>query len=63
MMTETRDYLMGLDFEPVNIRLPCRKFKAWLVLTDELRFHSTIWPNWWRRFWYWALLGWHWERE
>jgi len=19
-------------------------------------------PNWWRRFWYWALLGWKWER-
>ena len=29
--------------------------------TNFLIYFSTPRPNWFRRFWYWALLGWKWE--
>ena len=60
MMVETSDYLVDKN---VHIWPTMPKYKARLVLTPDFQIHSTIWPNWWRRFWYWALLGWHWERE
>jgi hypothetical protein len=42
------------DYPPVRGRLR--------IAGDSLRIESSYYPNAWRRFWYWALLGWCWER-
>lgn len=31
-------------------------------ITPNMIVESTVYPNAWRRFWYWALLGWRWEK-
>ena len=36
-----------------------------IILNGTVRYAITEkqgWPNAWRRFWYWALLGWKWEK-
>lgn len=34
-----------------------------LSITADFKIHtSQAPPGYWRRFWYWALLGWRWER-
>jgi hypothetical protein len=35
------------------------------LIIHHIRYEVTEkqgWPNTWRRFWYWALLGWKWEK-
>lgn len=32
------------------------------ICEDAIVIDSEVYPNAWRRFWYWALLGWRWER-
>lgn len=38
-------------------------YKALLIITADFHIQSARpLPNRWRRFWYWALLGWRWEK-
>ena len=34
-----------------------------LYITPDFCISGQAWPNPWRRFWHWALLGWRWERD
>ena len=63
MMAETNDYLMDREFKDVRIRPTMPRRVGWLLIAPEVRVVCFEWPNLWRRFWCWALLGWHWERE
>jgi hypothetical protein len=40
-------------------------YKSELIILDDdaivIRYTRPT-PNWWRRFWYWALLGWRWRK-
>lgn len=29
----------------------------------QIHYACRVRPNWWRRFWYWALLGWQWTDD
>ena len=48
--------------EVFKIRVSLPRYKARLIITPEFEIHSAKYPNAWRRFWYWALLGWRWAR-
>lgn len=41
------------------------KHRSRILLHDgDIQFNfTTPVPNWWRRFWYWALLGWRWQQR
>jgi hypothetical protein len=39
-------------------------YKSRLHITPDFSIpHEQPVPNPWRRFWYWALLGWRWEKQ
>lgn len=45
------------------VRILPIEYKSALVITPTYRVMSEhTMPNRWRRFWYWALLGWTWEK-
>ena len=48
----------------MNINLQYPQYKSELIITDDdgivIKFTKQI-PGPWRRFWYWALLGWRWR--
>lgn len=49
--------------EPLKLQTPF-KYTCALVIGNQLKFYfpEDRIPNRWRRFWYWALLGWKWEK-
>lgn len=45
----------------LNISMPPPPIGFWLMDDGYTRFSCYSHPNRWRRFWYWALLGWTFE--
>ena len=54
---------LNVDFKQDFFKIAMPEYVGWLAITPDFRIHSTVWPNPWRRFWHWALLGWRFERE
>jgi len=48
--------------KPGSIYCAPEPLRELLRITPEFRVQCKHRPNAWRRFWYWALLGWRWER-
>jgi len=56
MEPQTPGYRIATPPEPVG----------WVILQPapfKTQWGISVWPNWWRRFWYWALLGWTFEKN
>lgn len=52
--------------EDMSFRPEIAKPAGHVVMQPEpfkTMFPISVYPNWWRRFWYWALLGWRFERN
>ena len=48
------------NYEAEVIKTPELVTRVWIV--NDVAVNSSYHrPNLWRRFWYWALLGWRWE--
>lgn len=49
---------------PITMNIEIPKFESTLFIHDDdgiiCQFPKPK-PNWWWRFWYWALLGWKWK--
>jgi hypothetical protein len=62
-MGDSKDLLQGVLSAKEACRLQIGPELRWyLVVTDNWRICHAERPNWWRRWWQWALLGWRWER-
>lgn len=71
-MTYSREKMIDLDIdgwaggespEPLHVVFNIPKDKSKLKITPTLHVYSSKkYPNWFHRFWYWALLGWTWEK-
>lgn len=60
----TVDQVMVGSLIPGTLTVYLDASKSVLIIQDSLKIESRRpIPNWWRRFWYWALLGWRWERR
>ena len=57
------DGQLNVDCTQDFFKIALPEYVGWLVIEPEYQIHLTEWPNWWRRFWLWALLGWRCERE
>ena len=53
--------------DPENMKINVPPEPAGMLVMQPEPFKTTfpisVYPNWWRRFWYWALLGWRFERN
>jgi len=52
--------------EDMSFRPEIAKPEGYVIMQPEpfkTQFPVSIYPNWWRRFWYWNLLGWRFERN
>jgi hypothetical protein len=54
---------IGTASPAVSLHVVQQKPQSVLFIMDSFRIESCKpMPNRWRRFWYWALLGWKWEK-
>ncbi len=66
-MATVRKALGMKNPEDTSFRIMEQPKPAGMVIMQPEPFKTTfpisVYPNWWRRFWYWNLLGWRFERN